>query len=171
MDNKPGVNKNVQKNDFKKLLQELDRLEMNIMEIQDMSYLGGQDKVDNKCAKIVGKADETQPESLIQDFIKILEHSVCEKLFKRIGGFQDSSAIDVILPFLRVGNHYTRWRVKHTLYVLGYRPQSISEKAAWEIMDIQGPLGLHPKEMDVIPWGRRATRALGTKIYSSPLST
>ncbi|GAI86701.1 unnamed protein product, partial [marine sediment metagenome] len=33
------------------LLSELKRLEMNIMEIQDMAYIGGQDKVDRKCSK------------------------------------------------------------------------------------------------------------------------
>jgi predicted RND superfamily exporter protein len=58
---------------YEKFLQELGRLEMNIMEIQDMAYLGGQDKVDNKCAEIVGKADDPEPESIVKDLIKILE--------------------------------------------------------------------------------------------------
>ncbi|MGD8536215.1 MAG: MMPL family transporter, partial [Candidatus Aminicenantes bacterium] len=50
-------------------LQELDRLEMNIMEIQDMAFLGGQDKVDRKCAEIVGEAGDPQPRSLIRDLV------------------------------------------------------------------------------------------------------
>jgi len=75
------------KNDFEKLLQELGRLELNIMEIQDMAYLGGQDKVDNKCAKIVGKADHAQPESLLQDFIKILEKNE-KRALAGLGEFQ-----------------------------------------------------------------------------------
>lgn len=58
---------------FKKFLYELKRLEMNIIEIQDMAYLGGQDKVDKKCAEIVGKADDSESVNLIQDFISILE--------------------------------------------------------------------------------------------------
>jgi len=82
---KPGGS--IGKNDFEKLLQELGRLEMNIMEIQDMAYLGGQDKVDNKCAKIVGKADDAQPESLIQDFIKILEKNE-KRALTGLGEFQ-----------------------------------------------------------------------------------
>jgi len=36
--------------EFNQLLLELERLEMNIMEIQDMAFIGGQDKVDNKCS-------------------------------------------------------------------------------------------------------------------------
>jgi hypothetical protein len=58
---------------YERFLQELGRLEMNIIEIQDMAYLGLQDKVDNKCAEIVGKADDPEPRSLIKDLIKILE--------------------------------------------------------------------------------------------------
>jgi predicted RND superfamily exporter protein len=59
--------------DLEKLLEELGRLEMNIMEIQDMAYLGGQDKVDSKCAEIVGRPDEPQPVNIIQDFIALLQ--------------------------------------------------------------------------------------------------
>jgi predicted RND superfamily exporter protein len=56
-----------------KFLQELERLEMNIMEIQDMAYLGGQDKVDKKCSEIVGQADDPEPRSLIRDLVRVLE--------------------------------------------------------------------------------------------------
>ena len=58
---------------YERFLQELGRLEMNIIEIQDMAFLGVQDKVDNKCAEIVGKADDPEPKSLIRNLIKILE--------------------------------------------------------------------------------------------------
>lgn len=56
-------------NSLETFLQELERLEMNVMEIQDMAYLGGQDKVDRKCAEIVGQADDPEPGSLIRDLI------------------------------------------------------------------------------------------------------
>jgi predicted RND superfamily exporter protein len=58
---------------YERFLKELGRLEMNIIEIQDMAFLGGQDKVDNKCAEIVGEADDPEPKSLIKDLIRILE--------------------------------------------------------------------------------------------------
>ena len=53
-------------------LQELERLEMNIMEIQDMAYLEGQDKVDRKCAEIVGEVGDPEPRSLIRDLTKVI---------------------------------------------------------------------------------------------------
>lgn len=52
---------------------EIERLEMNIMEMQDMAYLGGQDKVDNKCKEIVGDPDNPDSGNIIQDFLLILE--------------------------------------------------------------------------------------------------
>ncbi len=54
-------------------LQELERLEMNIMEIQDMAYLGGQDKVDRKCAVIVGEAGDPEAQSLIRDLVSTIK--------------------------------------------------------------------------------------------------
>ena len=68
--------------DLEKLLDELGRLEMNIMEIQDMAFLGGQDKVDRKCAEIVGKPDAPQPLNFIRDFIALLQK---DSLRSRLG--------------------------------------------------------------------------------------
>ncbi len=55
------------------LMKEIDRLRMNVIEMQDMAFLGGQDKVDNKCKKIVG--DPTKPNSrdIIQELLQLLE--------------------------------------------------------------------------------------------------
>jgi len=55
------------------LTSEIARLEMNIMEMQDMAYLGGQDKVDNKCKEIVGDPENPDSGNIMQDFLKILE--------------------------------------------------------------------------------------------------
>ncbi len=52
---------------------EIERLEMNIMEMQDMAYLGGQDKVDNKCKEIVGDPENPNSGNIMQDFLIILE--------------------------------------------------------------------------------------------------
>lgn len=111
-----------------------------------------------------------------EDFLKKLNRSGGLKLLRRIEGFQDRRAIDPILPFLRVGSNYARWRVKYTLFALGYEPQSIEEKASWEIIDFERPMGLNRKEQEAIPWGvRRMSRGpqglvergdpLGTKHY------
>jgi len=76
---------------YERFLQELVRLEMNIMEIQDMAFLGGQDKVDNKCAEIVGEADNPQPKRLIQNLIKIIEKDKAKAL-AGLGEFQKDFA-------------------------------------------------------------------------------
>ncbi len=39
------------------LKQELERLKMNIIELQDLAFIGGQDKIDKKCGEIVGYAE------------------------------------------------------------------------------------------------------------------
>jgi predicted RND superfamily exporter protein len=52
---------------------EIDRLRMNIMEMQDMAFLGGKDKVDNKCKRIVGDPDDGNSRSIIQGLLTTLE--------------------------------------------------------------------------------------------------
>ncbi|MCK4532624.1 MMPL family transporter [bacterium] len=54
------------------LLKELERLEMNVMEMQDMAYLGGQDKIDNKCSKITGDPDQPKSINIIRKLINFL---------------------------------------------------------------------------------------------------
>lgn len=39
------------------LKQELERLKMNIIELQDLAFTGGQDKIDKKCGELVGYPD------------------------------------------------------------------------------------------------------------------
>lgn len=55
------------------LLQQIDRLQMNVMEMQDMAYLGGQDKVDNKCKAIVGDPEKAKPFNMIQGLLEAIE--------------------------------------------------------------------------------------------------
>ena len=60
--------------DFEKLLEELNRLEMNVMEMQDMAFIGGQDKVDNKCAEIVGNPDNAESENIIRELSQVIKN-------------------------------------------------------------------------------------------------
>lgn len=50
------------------VLQELQRLEMNIMEMQDLAFLGGQDRVDAKCAEMVGYPEQADPYNIFTVF-------------------------------------------------------------------------------------------------------
>jgi hypothetical protein len=45
---------------------EIDRLEMNVIEMQDMAFLGGQDKVDTKAKELVGDPDRPESGSRIR---------------------------------------------------------------------------------------------------------
>ena len=57
-------------------VEELERLEMNIMEMQDMAFLGGQDKVDNKCKEIVGDPDDPSSGNLVQNLLQSLKKDI-----------------------------------------------------------------------------------------------
>ena len=61
--------------ELNQIISELDRLEMNIMEIQDMAFMRGQDKVDRKCSEIVGSPDDPKSLSIIAKFIDSLENN------------------------------------------------------------------------------------------------
>ncbi|GAH81842.1 unnamed protein product, partial [marine sediment metagenome] len=82
---------NLTEAEFNQLLLELKRLEMNIMEIQDMAFIGGQDKVDRKCSEIVGDPDNLQSKSIISEFINYLENNRQEGI-KGLEEFQKYAA-------------------------------------------------------------------------------
>jgi hypothetical protein len=50
------IRKQMSSHDVKMYRKELERLEANIIELQDLAFLGGQDKVYNKAVKLVGEA-------------------------------------------------------------------------------------------------------------------
>ena len=60
--------------ELSQMKREIERLEMNIMEIQDMAYLGGQDKVDRKCKEIVGDPDSQNSENLLQNLLNVFNN-------------------------------------------------------------------------------------------------
>ena len=59
--------------DLATLQSEIERLEMNIIEMQDMAFIGGKDKVDSKCMQIVGDPDNPGSINIIREFLQILE--------------------------------------------------------------------------------------------------
>ena len=63
----------IRRNDLTKLREEIVRLEMNVMEIQDMAFIGGQDKVDNKCKEIVGDPDDPDSKNMFRDLLEVME--------------------------------------------------------------------------------------------------
>jgi len=60
------------------LRHEISRLKMNVMELQDMAFLGGQDKVDNKCQEIVGDPENPGTGNIIQEFLALIDKEKAE---------------------------------------------------------------------------------------------
>ncbi|MCJ7680748.1 MAG: MMPL family transporter [Candidatus Aminicenantes bacterium] len=107
--------------DIPLLLQELKRLEMNIMEMQDMAFLGGQDKVDTKCRFIVGDPEDA-PETAVNKI---------HDLVRRIENLDSSATAGRLLPFQQDFASAFRSSVLHMSSV-----ESISEEdlpdSIWE---------------------------------------
>ncbi|MFQ6613238.1 MAG: MMPL family transporter [Fidelibacterota bacterium] len=72
--------------DVKRLVEEIGRLEMNIMEVQDMGVLGGQDKVYLKTGLLVGVVPEEEDSSVIalQEMLSRKMDSVTEGSLTRL---------------------------------------------------------------------------------------
>jgi predicted RND superfamily exporter protein len=69
--------------DLSLIKQEIERLEMNIMEMQDMAYLGGQDKIDEKCKRIVGDPLIPESRNIIQELFKQLDYKTARNGLSR----------------------------------------------------------------------------------------
>ncbi len=73
--------------DLSSLTEQIDRLGMNIIELADMAFLGGQDRVDHKATTIIGKAEDTLSPNLVDDIIAAIE-SDPEHSAERLNHFQ-----------------------------------------------------------------------------------
>ena len=62
----------IRPNDIDAFNREINRLQMNIMEIQDMAFLGGQDKVDAKCKDIVGDPDNPNSRNIMLELMELI---------------------------------------------------------------------------------------------------
>lgn len=57
------------------LREQMERLRNNVIEMQDMAYLGGQDKVDTKCKTLVGDPDAENPVDRVNALLQLFEKS------------------------------------------------------------------------------------------------
>ena len=57
----------------KVLAEQIERLEMNIMEMQDMAFIGGQDKIDMKCQRLVGDPEDPGSPNPVRDLARLLK--------------------------------------------------------------------------------------------------
>jgi predicted RND superfamily exporter protein len=70
------IKSTIAKNNAERIKEEIARLEMNVIEMQDMAFIGGQDKVDNKCKQIVGDPDILGSPNMFQDLLQLMENDV-----------------------------------------------------------------------------------------------
>ncbi len=90
------LRKRIQPTDFPDFIHQFQRLRWNILEIQSMAYLGGQDKVELKCSQLVGDPDDSHSIDRLEILI--------EKLQK-----QPSTMLEQINRFHRIfGNRFKR---------------------------------------------------------------
>ncbi|MFB0516833.1 MAG: RND family transporter [Candidatus Neomarinimicrobiota bacterium] len=73
--------------DIGALSDEIERLEMNVMELQVMSFIGGQDKVDRKSRELAGDPDLPSAETIFTRLKGILDHPQ-QELIARANAFQ-----------------------------------------------------------------------------------
>ncbi|HDQ00583.1 MAG TPA: multidrug RND transporter [bacterium] len=83
-----SVRSRVSANELLKIKQEIERLEMNIMEMQDMAYIGGQDRVDDKCKQIIGSPTNSDSKNLIKQLLNILNNSSINQQIQGFSHFQ-----------------------------------------------------------------------------------
>jgi predicted RND superfamily exporter protein len=85
------ISNTVRQEDLARLRVEIERPEMNIMEMQDMAYLGGQDKVDNKCTQLVGKPLDPNATNIFQEILDLFNDNNAP-FIDGLNGFQKKFA-------------------------------------------------------------------------------
>jgi hopanoid biosynthesis associated RND transporter like protein HpnN len=67
---RPEVLALITDNNLNRLVEQLERLDMNIYELSQLAFIGGQDKVDDKCKSIIGDPEQEDSESFIINLIE-----------------------------------------------------------------------------------------------------
>ena len=93
----------IETNDLSLIMQEIERLEMNIMEFQSMAFLGGQDKVYTRCTEIVGSVEEPADNTIFIRLYELLDQEV-DILTKGLNLFQESYADYFTSSVLKMAN-------------------------------------------------------------------
>ena len=70
-----------------KLIEQLERLDMNIYELSQLAFIGGQDKVDGKCKSIIGDPEDETAESFILNLAEKIKQNP-EKAIRQLNEFQ-----------------------------------------------------------------------------------
>lgn len=86
------IKSKLDRKDIAVIRKELERLSMNVMEMQDMAFLGGQDKVDRKCQELTGDPQKEGSIDIIMRLARRLNPAGQDELAERLSGFQAAFA-------------------------------------------------------------------------------
>ncbi len=81
------IQKKLTGKDVRHFLKEMKRLEMNLMEIQDLAYLQGEERVEEKCSELIGNPDDPNSTNWIQLLASSWEENE-EKFLKSLNQYQ-----------------------------------------------------------------------------------
>jgi predicted RND superfamily exporter protein len=96
-----SIKSTINEDDWQKIKSELFRLEANVIEMQDMAFMGGQDMVDKKATRLVGTREEPMKGNLTS-FISRLESKKID--FKKASLFNLDFAKEYKLLVLHLSN-------------------------------------------------------------------
>jgi hopanoid biosynthesis associated RND transporter like protein HpnN len=80
-------NLSISSTNLQNLIEQLERLDMNIYELSQLAFLGGQDKVDEKCKSIIGDPESENPESIILNLVDKIKGNPAVSI-QRLNKFQ-----------------------------------------------------------------------------------
>ncbi len=91
------------KNNLNKIIEELERLDMNIYELGQLAFTGGQDRVDRKCQSIIGRPDKEDADNLILTIVEKIKKEPDQAL-GRLNVFQKNFLEGLKKRILKMAN-------------------------------------------------------------------
>ncbi|MBD3273913.1 MAG: MMPL family transporter, partial [Candidatus Marinimicrobia bacterium] len=67
------IRQQVSAEEFEEIIDQIQRLEMNIIEMQDLAFIGGQERVERKAARLVGLPNQETPKNIIAQLLDIID--------------------------------------------------------------------------------------------------
>lgn len=111
----------IRSGDLVQIREEIERLEMNIMEFQSLAFLGGQDKVFDRCSEIVGDIEGPPMNTIFMRLVSLLDQKEAQ-VVSSLNVFQDAYAEYFTASVLSMANP--------TALELDMLPESIVDRYA-----------------------------------------
>ncbi len=86
-----SIRRSITRTDFTRLVAEIERLEMNVMEMQDMAFTAGQDKVEKKCAEIIGDPENPGGDTLLRRLRDVMTKP-SQEILRGLSALQNEAA-------------------------------------------------------------------------------